>query len=412
MDKPDAQPRTSHLLIAGTGRAGTSFMVRYFAGFGLDTILSRDGDGASWDTAAHAGLEFSPADYQSGRLPYVIKSPWSYEFIDELLARQDLHFDAVIVPVRELAESASSRIIVELRAVYETQPWMAELETSWDNRGITPGGVVYSLDPIDQARILAVGFHRLIERLARAEIPIVFLSFPRMVLDPAYLFHNIRQFLPPSASLARAIEVHHQIADPAKVRTEAELRNEGEPEAMSSAGDQIALPGKDRLHRIALGRELTRVRQLAAAALAEAGAAAAEARTALAETHAALAAARAEARAALAETHAALAAAQAEARAALTETHAARAETRAALAAAQSAQVEGQSAEQRAAAACAALAAATQRASAAEALAASYRQEAETTGAAIAAMRNSRGWRLLVLLHRAVIFPWRLLRGQ
>ena len=394
MNKPGAQPRTSHLLIAGTGRAGTSFMVRYFAGFGLDTILSRDGDGASWDTAAHAGLEFSPADYQSGRLPYVIKSPWSYEFIDELLARQDLHFDAVIVPVRELAESASSRIIVELRAVYETQPWMAELETSWDNRGITPGGVVYSLDPIDQARILAVGFHRLIERLARAEIPIVFLSFPRMVLDPAYLFHNIRQFLPPSASLARAIEVHHQIADPAKVRTEAELRNEGEPEAMSSAGDQIALPGKDRLHRIALGRELTRVRQLAAAALAEAGAAAAEAR------------------AALAETHAALAAAQAEARAALTETYAARAETRAALAAAQSAQVEGQSAEQRAAAACAALAAATQRASAAEALAASYRQEAETTGAAIAAMRNSRGWRLLVLLHRAVIFPWRLLRGR
>ena len=33
--------RRRHLLIAGTGRAGTSFLVRYLAELGLDTHLGR-----------------------------------------------------------------------------------------------------------------------------------------------------------------------------------------------------------------------------------------------------------------------------------------------------------------------------------------------------------------------------------
>jgi len=45
-----------HLLIAGTGRAGTSFMVRLLTDLGLDTHLSRFGDGG-WDEMAQAGLE-------------------------------------------------------------------------------------------------------------------------------------------------------------------------------------------------------------------------------------------------------------------------------------------------------------------------------------------------------------------
>src|SRR5208337_3522572 len=42
------EPRR-HLIIAGTGRAGTSFLVRYLTELGLDTILTREGEAAWWD---------------------------------------------------------------------------------------------------------------------------------------------------------------------------------------------------------------------------------------------------------------------------------------------------------------------------------------------------------------------------
>ena len=74
-----------HLLIAGTGRAGTSFLVRYLAKLGLDTQLSRTGADANWDDAANAGLEtlLLPG---AADLPYVIKSPWTYQVIHQALA--------------------------------------------------------------------------------------------------------------------------------------------------------------------------------------------------------------------------------------------------------------------------------------------------------------------------------------
>ena len=52
---PDDQPQPGgglvprhperHLIIAGTGRAGTSFLVRYLTELGLDTTLARQGTG-------------------------------------------------------------------------------------------------------------------------------------------------------------------------------------------------------------------------------------------------------------------------------------------------------------------------------------------------------------------------------
>ena len=90
-----------HLLITGTGRAGTSFLVKYLAELGLDTHLE-DPDGASWDEVAHAGLEDLLLLEQPKHLPYVIKSPWLTEYIDQVLARDDIAIDGVIIPVRNI----------------------------------------------------------------------------------------------------------------------------------------------------------------------------------------------------------------------------------------------------------------------------------------------------------------------
>jgi hypothetical protein len=47
------------MLIAGTGRAGTSFLVRYLSALGLETEIERSGQ-SQWDDVANAGLETMP----------------------------------------------------------------------------------------------------------------------------------------------------------------------------------------------------------------------------------------------------------------------------------------------------------------------------------------------------------------
>ena len=258
----DPPPIRRHLLISGTGRSGTSFLVRYLTGLGLDTTLSRHGAGAAWDPHANAGLEELPA-IDHANWPYVVKTPWLHQLIDQLLADQRIGLDAVIIPIRPLMQAAASRVILELRALHAANPWLAANEQPWTEGWATAGGCLIPLEPIDQARLLAVGFFHLVERLVRAGVPLVFLAFPRFVEDADYLFANLSRLLP-GVDAATARAVHGRLADPALVRVGDELKSLG------SGPDLAALDG------VALKRELTRIR----ARLAAAEAALAESRAA------------------------------------------------------------------------------------------------------------------------------------
>lgn len=250
-----ADSRRHHLLIAGTGRAGTSFLVRYLAEAGLETHLQARGEQAVWYDEVNAGLEDLPISGVSGPMPYVIKSPATAEVIDDVLTDPEIVLDTVIVPVRDLTEAASSRVITELAALHRTTPWMTRLSKTWSVQGHTPAGVLYSLDPLDQARILAVGFHRLIERLVATGTPIVFLSFPRFVLDENYLWTQLKPLLEPAVDRERARRAYAAIADRRKVRTGDELAVAAGHTPAEENGDRLA-----SLDRIALARELDRVR--------------------------------------------------------------------------------------------------------------------------------------------------------
>src|SRR5271167_6732 len=158
MSDENAPPPGGHLLIAGTGRAGTSFLVRYLTELGLDTELSRHGEAAAWDDAANAGLETVPLAGQTWDLPYVLKFPWADQLIDQILAGNVIRLNAVILPVRDLTDVAMSRSVVELQALHRALPWMTEVDQSWEVWGKSAGGVTFSLNPLDQGRLLAVGF--------------------------------------------------------------------------------------------------------------------------------------------------------------------------------------------------------------------------------------------------------------
>jgi hypothetical protein len=266
-------PRRNHLLIAGTGRAGTSFLVRYLTAVGLDTTLSRQGDAAFWDEDANAGLEELPVTGDPASWPYVIKTPWLHQFVDQLLADESVGVEAVIVPVRSLSEAAASRVVLELRAVHAAQPWMADCQPPWNTWSFTPGGCLMPLEPLDQARLLAVGFYHLIERLVSKEVPVVFVAFPRLVHDPEYLFAKLAPFLP-GVSTEQAREAHARVADPSMPRVGGELRATALRQDASAAG---AGPDLATLNHLALRRELTRLRAELGAAEERASEAAASA---------------------------------------------------------------------------------------------------------------------------------------
>lgn len=250
----DDTKTSRHLAIAGTGRAGTSFLVRYLTELGLDTTLARGGKQATWDKRANAGLEENLAAGNPEDLPYVVKSPWLFESIDLILSRSRLILDAVVIPVRDLSEAAASRAVLERQAVHKAAPWMLECSRSWETWGTTAGGLVYSMNPLDEGRLLAVGFHHLLERLTTAEVPVILLAFPKLVQDPGYLYRKLRPVLPEEVTEATAVEAHRRVADPAKIRVGDEIRVPA-PQSRA-AGAVCAYPSPAEIDRIALGRTL------------------------------------------------------------------------------------------------------------------------------------------------------------
>lgn len=254
-----------HLLIAGTGRAGTSFLVKYLTELGLDTELARNGTGAYWDENAQAGLENMPLIGDMTTLPYVVKSPYAYQFIDKLLERDDVQIDGVILPVRDLIEAASSRSLIEMQHLNRVVPWLPELDETWEQWALTPGGVVYSLNALDQARLLAVGFHHLVERLVKADIRISFIHFPEMIADPDYLFRQLTCFLPDTVTIDSAREAHARTADRGNVHVGDELKtaarsNQAEEQSIALA-PTVKYPSLADNDAIAQRRENRRLRE-------------------------------------------------------------------------------------------------------------------------------------------------------
>ncbi|ADU37441.1 hypothetical protein [Variovorax paradoxus] len=247
--------KSHHLLIAGTGRAGTTFLVQYLAECGLDTQLAHQ-QRPGYDEDANAGLE----DLLVGNAdaPYVVKSPWLYEFVERLLADPGIVVDAVVIPMRSIVEAATSRTVNELRARHGNTALPDDCK-QWETWASTQGGIVYSLNPIDQARLLALGFHELLHALVKRNIPVVLLDFPRFIEDPDYLYEALRPTLGCKLDRKAALRAHVHTAVPSKVRIGKELAVDGAAEHGADAGPRptgIAFPSHAILDRTALKRAL------------------------------------------------------------------------------------------------------------------------------------------------------------
>jgi hypothetical protein len=126
-----------------------------------------------------------------------------------------IEIDALLVPVRELMAAATSRILQERIAMAEG-PW-ANWPSSDVNGSIT-AGAIYSLNPVDEARILAVGFHRLVHWATVRQVPLFLLEFPRTVNDGEYLIETLWPWLSAHCDREQARTAFAAVADPELVR--------------------------------------------------------------------------------------------------------------------------------------------------------------------------------------------------
>jgi hypothetical protein len=163
------------LLITGTGRAGTTFLVQLLTELGLDTGYPPGSRSADYFDHCSAGLE---RDMKVEASPYVVKNPAFCDTLPGLIATGCFKIDHVLVPMRQLDDAARSRIRVGGRD------------------GLVPGGLLGTADPAAQKGVLAERFHRLMHALAAHDVPHTLLHFPRLALDADYAWVKLRFLIP------------------------------------------------------------------------------------------------------------------------------------------------------------------------------------------------------------------------
>ena len=167
--------------------------MRLLSACGLETVL--DNPLAGWFKGANAGAE-SLILGEGEAHPYVVKSPWTYQFVEQLVTTESIIVDEVIIPIRRLSEAAASRLIIEAAQVRKMIPSFDLYEDPWADFGQTPGGALYSLEMIDQERILGRALHKLLETLEENNVPYRLLSFPKFVSDVDYAYDRLGHLFP------------------------------------------------------------------------------------------------------------------------------------------------------------------------------------------------------------------------
>lgn len=170
---------TNHIVISGTGRAGTSFLVQMLTELGLDTGYMPDGIKLHPDS--RAGLEHDMRN--ATRLPYIVKDPRFCDYCEEIFSKDKFHVSLVIIPVRKLEDAAESR-----RSIYHLNQ---KINPKKSTHG---GGLFNTTDPDKQEEALAISFFNLIEKCTKYDVAMLFISYPLMLTDPEYLLYKFKQF--------------------------------------------------------------------------------------------------------------------------------------------------------------------------------------------------------------------------
>jgi hypothetical protein len=200
-----------HVVITGTGRAGTTFLVELLTHLGLDTGYQPDEINEKKCPTARAGLEH---DIRRPDAPYIVKSPWFCDYAEDVLLRNDVSIEHVFVPMRDLHGAAESRRFVSM----STTSGMTLLKRLHQRifRKEVAGGIWRVANPDQQESVLLEQLYKLILSLSQSHVPVTLLRYPLLVHDAGYLFRKLNPILG-DISHSRFESVFLRVADPGLV---------------------------------------------------------------------------------------------------------------------------------------------------------------------------------------------------
>jgi hypothetical protein len=181
-----------HVVITGTGRSGTTFLVELLTHLGLDTGFTPENLESKKYRVARAGLEH---DIRWENCPYIVKKPRFNEYAQEVLNRGDIFIEHVFVPMRDLFSAAESRRFVEKSTL--TQLSFVERMAVAQSGEPLPGGLwqTTSVETGEQEKVLLQQIYDLLYKLSDTSIPLTLMRFPRIVHDCRYLFEKLQPIL-------------------------------------------------------------------------------------------------------------------------------------------------------------------------------------------------------------------------
>jgi len=154
--------------ISGTGRCGTTFLIKIFSFLGFDTGFTKENYKYFISENCNAGME------RSYKCVYnVVKHPWIIENIDMVYNNPHIKIKYMIIPVRDLRESAKSRV----------------------KNGYHNGGFWNATDEESQLAFYNKIMANYIHIMVKYDIPTIFINFEKMITDKFYLYEILSPVL-------------------------------------------------------------------------------------------------------------------------------------------------------------------------------------------------------------------------
>ena len=178
----------NHIVITGTGRSGTSFLVQLLTRLGLDTGFSVNEVDGKLDPIGRAGLE---SNIRDDNAPYVVKSPNISNYIEEILENPEIELDLVIVPIRDIEDATNSRVKVS----EENLAKKGLLAKTFGSKRGFAGGMMKTSNPQKQQFLLLKSLSHLLVECAKHDQPVLILHYPRLMDDSEYLFEKLKPIL-------------------------------------------------------------------------------------------------------------------------------------------------------------------------------------------------------------------------
>lgn len=172
--------KRNHVIIAGTGRTGTTFLVQLLHCLGLETVNDKTKAKYNYCDRTKCGLEY---DVLNKSAPYICKDPRFYGYANKVFAREDIVIEHIFIPIRDLYNSAASRLHVH------------------NTFGDVAGGIYDKICEEGNINIEAqkeqnmLNLYSLMFATSKHCVPVTFINYPLMIYDKVYLYNKLNPIL-------------------------------------------------------------------------------------------------------------------------------------------------------------------------------------------------------------------------